>query len=93
MQSPTNQNRDKRNMKYDLSKIELSEKNFKFGNGLNRVIFTSMNKLELCDVLPTLKGGASFYKRLTSQTEYVLGCIDISIMRGVTSTTSPFSYS
>lgn len=47
MQSPTNQNRNKRNMKYDLSKIELSEKNFKFGNGLNRVLFTAMNKLEL----------------------------------------------
>lgn len=51
MQSPTNQNRDKRNMKYDLSKIELSEKNFKFGNGLNRVLFTAMNKLELYKIV------------------------------------------
>lgn len=51
MQSPTNQNRNKRNMKYDLSKIELSEKNFKFSNGLNRVLFTAMNKLELYKIV------------------------------------------
>lgn len=38
-------------MKYDLSKIELSEKNFKFGNGLNRVLFTAMNKLELYKIV------------------------------------------
>lgn len=51
MQSPTNQNRNKRNMKYDLSKIELSEKNFKFSKGLNKALFIAMNKLELYKIV------------------------------------------